>query len=641
MNFLKIILLYLAISISYIFPNWFGSDVGISHIPIQESGRVKPLDTYARNQLLLFYGKEYIDADDTPDNIRIEAIDWLISLLKNPSEELKRKIFYISNWSNSPEVEISLGLDGRDSHRYSFYEIIDGFEQNKSLLEGLRTKPQSSYSNVEKQIVDVYSKIILLDEIAHSFKCIIPEININNQEVLAALKLSGPSKVSYSFFVNNIYLFSPLMAELLEIDPSNWTEKQKVLNQIAIELHNIGQYQYARAIKLIPTNNPNSVWLSPWDFMELDDANTDQIKLIIQLEDIFKLKSINDKKIFEHFELLKQINNSSEYSIIKREVDNNHFQFFFKSLLFYLFAFIFLGVSWMFKPILFRKISLCFMSIGFILHIVGIINRMIIMQRPPVSTLYESIIFVGFVLVLISLIFEIIRKDTLGLFVGLIGGIILHFVGFKYAADGDTLGMLVAVLNSNFWLSIHVTTITFGYGVSLVAGLMGHVYLLRAFWCGNQDKHLKIIYNNVYGLTLIALFFTLFGTILGGIWADQSWGRFWGWDPKENGALLIVMWHLMVLHLRISGLAKPIDFSFFASLVNIIVVLAWFGVNLLSVGLHSYGFTDNVALNLFIFIIIELLLCIGLYIKVKYFSIENKSVQEKTENKENPNKMVN
>ena len=74
MNFLKIILLYLAISISYIFPNWFGSDVGISHIPIQESGRVKPLDTYARNQLLLFYGKEYIDADDTPDNIRIEAI---------------------------------------------------------------------------------------------------------------------------------------------------------------------------------------------------------------------------------------------------------------------------------------------------------------------------------------------------------------------------------------------------------------------------------------------------------------------------------------------------------------------------------------------------------------------------------------
>ena len=127
-------------------------------------------------------------------------------------------------------------------------------------------------------------------------------------------------------------------------------------------------------------------------------------------------------------------------------------------------------------------------------------------------------------------------------------------------------------------------------------------------------EELKKIYNNVYILTLVALFFSLFGTILGRIWADQSWGRFWGWDPKENGALLIVMWHLMVLHLRVSGMAKPLLFCFSASLVNIIVMLAWFGVNLLNVGLHSYGFTDNVATNLFIFIGFEIILCTGLYL---------------------------
>ena len=80
------------------------------------------------------------------------------------------------------------------------------------------------------------------------------------------------------------------------------------------------------------------------------------------------------------------------------------------------------------------------------------------------------------------------------------------------------------------------------------------------------------------------------------------------------------MWHLLVLHLRITGLAKPLDFAFYASLVNIIVVLAWFGVNLLSVGLHSYGFTDNVALNLFVFIAFELIFCTALYVKVKYFT---------------------
>ena len=620
---LKITLLYSILYISCIFPNWFSPDINISHIPIQESGRVKPLDTYARNQLLLFYGKQYIDAKDNPQNQRIEAIDWLINLVKNPSEELNREIFYISNWSNSPEVEISIGLDGRDSHRYSFYEIIEGFRENQDLLESLRSKPQASYSYVEQQILDVYSRIVLLDEIAHSFKCINPEIYIENQDVLDAFGLKEPSTVSYSFFVNNIYLFSPLMAELLEFDPNNWNAKQKDLNRIAIELHTIGQYQYARSLKLIPSDNENNEWLSPWDIIELETPNNNQVELLIQLEKISNLEFINDEMIFTYFSVLENFNDTINYSKIKREVNNNHIKFFSKSLVLYLLAFIMLGLSWIFKPILFRKISLFFISIGFAFHVFGIINRMVIMQRPPVSTLYESILFVGFVLVLISLIFEMIRKDSLGLFVGLIGGIVLHFIGLKYAADGDTLGMLVAVLNSNFWLSIHVTTITFGYGVSLVAGLMGHVYLLRAFLCGIRDKQLKVIYNNVYGLTLIALFFTLFGTILGGIWADQSWGRFWGWDPKENGALLIVMWHLMVLHLRISGLAKPIDFAFFASLVNIIVVLAWFGVNLLNVGLHSYGFTDNVALNLFIFIAIELLFCIGFYLKIKYSSIDS------------------
>ena len=146
--------------------------------------------------------------------------------------------------------------------------------------------------------------------------------------------------------------------------------------------------------------------------------------------------------------------------------------------------------------------------------------------------------------------------------------------------------MLVAVLNSNFWLATHVTTITTGYGRSLFAGLIGHIYLIQSIRFPSEKMYLKSIYANMYGVTIFALFFTLFGTILGGIWADQSWGRFWGWDPKENGALLIVMWHLMVLHLRISGLAKPLDLAFFASLVNIIVVLAWFGVGRLTYSYH-------------------------------------------------------
>ena len=103
----------------------------------------------------------------------------------------------------------------------------------------------------------------------------------------------------------------------------------------------------------------------------------------------------------------------------------------------------------------------------------------------------------------------------------------------------------------------------------------------------------------------MGLLFTTLGTILGGIWADQSWGRFWGWDPKENGALLIVPWLLMLLHGRIGGLVKPLGFSSGLVLGNITVALAWFGVNLLAVGLHNYGFTKAIAVNLTIFCVAE------------------------------------
>ena len=239
------------------------------------------------------------------------------------------------------------------------------------------------------------------------------------------------------------------------------------------------------------------------------------------------------------------------------------------------------------------------------------------MQRPPVATLYESIIFVGGIVALLSLLYEWRRKNTLGLIAGSAAAASLHFIANGYAADGDTMGMLAAVLNSNFWLATHVVVITTGYGCSIVAGILGHVYLLKSIF-GKQDlqtqTELSDLSKNMVGASLIALFFCLFGTILGGIWADQSWGRFWGWDPKENGALLIVLWLLMLVHGKISGDLKAFGFAAGLVLTNAIVAIAWFGVNLLNVGLHSYGFTENVALNLFIFVGVEMVLAAVGYI---------------------------
>jgi ABC-type transport system involved in cytochrome c biogenesis permease subunit len=178
------------------------------------------------------------------------------------------------------------------------------------------------------------------------------------------------------------------------------------------------------------------------------------------------------------------------------------------------------------------------------------------------------------------------------------------------------MGMLVAVLDTNFWLATHVVTISIGYGCALVAGAIGHVYLIKKMIGKTTD--LSDIMKMMLGVSLVALFFCIFGTILGGIWADQSWGRFWGWDPKENGAMLICLWLIWIIHGRLANLLKHEYFAAAMVVTNIIVALAWFGVNLLNVGLHSYGFTANIASNLALFCGVEIAFVVFSLVFIKF-----------------------
>ena len=123
----------------------------------------------------------------------------------------------------------------------------------------------------------------------------------------------------------------------------------------------------------------------------------------------------------------------------------------------------------------------------------------------------------------------------------------------------------------------------------------------------------------MYGITCFATLFSFVGTILGGIWADQSWGRFWGWDPKENGALLIVLWNAIILHARWGGLVRDRGLAVMSVFGNIVVSLSWFGVNMLGVGLHSYGFMDKAFGTLVTFIASQLaVMALGM-IPLKYW----------------------
>jgi ABC-type transport system involved in cytochrome c biogenesis permease subunit len=147
--------------------------------------------------------------------------------------------------------------------------------------------------------------------------------------------------------------------------------------------------------------------------------------------------------------------------------------------------------------------------------------------------------------------------------------------------------------------------VSLGYVATLVAGFFGIGYLI-ANWCGSDAKAQRELYRCCYGTACFGILFSFVGTVLGGLWADDSWGRFWGWDPKENGALLIVIWNALMLHARWDGMVKARGFSVLAIGGNIVTAWSWFGTNELGIGLHSYGFTSGVLMWLTIFILSQL-----------------------------------
>jgi len=177
------------------------------------------------------------------------------------------------------------------------------------------------------------------------------------------------------------------------------------------------------------------------------------------------------------------------------------------------------------------------------------------------------------------------------------------------SAGGDTIAVLQAVLDTQFWLATHVVCITMGYAATYMAGLFGVLYVVCGFATPLLDRGLrKELGRIIYGITCFAILFSFFGTVLGGLWADDSWGRFWGWDPKENGALIIVLWNALILHARWDKLIADRGLAVLAVGGNIVTSWSFFGVNQLGIGLHSYGFTSGVAVALDLFGLSQLVL---------------------------------
>lgn len=572
-----------------------------STIPVMNDGRIKPIDTFARNYLIGISGKETLED--------LQATAWLVELLFNQNFAYKRLIFNITN----QDVSNALQLPLRQNHLYSFEELSSVFNANIQLIQTVHQIKESDRSLAQNQLAELYVKYLIYLDISNSLSALLPQLIITNNELANDLNITQNEKFSYFDISQKQEKLTEKLQLLQGKKVIDMADEEKSLLFLVANMRSILQSNRSQTTRVIPSQDKQALWETPWE--AIHNKESIEIKNLLSLWKQLA-NNYNDQNQIEWNKtslLLQQksLSISSEKVNLKMYTETlyNKLNIFEVTKIIYCIGFILaiLSVFILKKSEEARKIIFSLLLSGVALHLIGLLVRCYIMSRPPVATLYESIIFVSFIGCAFSLFIEKKRMDYSGIFLCALIGVPLQYIGSKYAIDGDTMGMLSAVLNTNFWLATHVLTISIGYGCCLIAGGLGHFYLLQILLNSEDTRKLNNIFQNMLAVGLFALFFSLSGTILGGIWADQSWGRFWGWDPKENGALLIVLWLLLLLHGLIGKLLSPILFAAGMALTNIVVILTWFGVNLLGVGLHSYGFAKNTGVNITIFCTIDIL----------------------------------
>jgi len=579
-------------------------------LPVQDEGRIKPLDTYARFKLLKLNGRRsFRDADGRSGS----ALEWLLDCLFFPEQAARYETFVVDN----SEVLVALELPEKSRRdRYSYEELAPARERLYELAsrygakEGPRSLLENQVINLANNVHDFELLASYLDFARHKF-------DVGGSDIFKSI-FPGKSEVR----TTDVIAKAPELAEtFVELNKDSENRKSE-LDAVGRIIHEADQLAgTAAAIRMVPLPNPEQAeWATPSDIIQLTFVRN--VPMPPQAEILGHLETLADARdnpgVFLeqarqfHQTLTAMAAARGEYEKIPLEVLFYRGQFLYYALVLYILSFLLIAFQWLRSPksgaALWRAANLALVALPTILLIAGIAMRSIIRGRPPVTTLYETILFCTAVAAVVSLFIEFINRQRIVLAVGALLGVAGMFLANKYEVHegADTMPSMVAVLDTNFWLATHVTTIAIGYGAGLLASAMAHVYVFGRL--GNKIRRIgrigrigpieieerqRALARTVYGVLCFSLLFSVLGTVLGGIWANESWGRFWGWDPKENGALMIVLWQLAILHARRGGIIGDLGVNLAVIAGGLVIAFSWFGVNLLGIGLHSYGFTSG------------------------------------------------
>ena len=565
-------------------------------LPLTANGRIVPLDSLARNSLLEIREKQTLNTEPwkawNEHPKIIPAAEWLANVMMNPAVADEWPVFRIDNPDlisllKLPDKDAAKHADGKHFSWNQIQPALETFDKENKRIQGVEAANRTAYENAIAKMEQRLTRYAQLKNAVQpadaqdwpaelaAYEKLIPD-------GVAAVKAQQAGQKydqnNFNIFVAYIERFQ-FMANLQPplILPPNGPREWRRMGDALLEVPHGTPVDdairdYARMAGAIAANQPD----------EFNAALKDYRATLVPSQ-------------------------AKALAKAQAEVFFNQMEPFYNAMVIYVLAGLLAVFSWFNLSETLRRCSFWLIGLAFVIHTTGLVYRMVLEGRPPVTNLYSSAIFIGWGAVLLGLILEKFYRNGIGAVVASGIGFITLIIAHHLALEGDTMEMMRAVLDTNFWLATHVVAVTVGYASTYVAGFLGLIYILRGVFTKTLDAATgKALARMIYGIVCFATLFSFVGTVLGGIWADQSWGRFWGWDPKENGALIIVLWNALILHLRWGGIIRERGLVNCAIFGNIVTAWSWFGVNMLGIGLHSYGFTEAAFKWLMLFVVSQL-----------------------------------
>jgi ABC-type transport system involved in cytochrome c biogenesis permease subunit len=530
----------------------------VGALAVEDGGRIKPFSSYSAFALLRSVGKKTLTFQSQGSRLCISSVEWALDCMLRPALAAQLPAFLV----NRDETVQRLGLPAKPEKRkrYSYAELFP-FQQ-AIYAQSVRLNQLPAPDETDREIIGLANKLRQVE-----LWMAMPELMLTRPK---ALDSAGFPRIFYR-------------------DPEGWTSvpsKSEAAN-------------FARAA-LFAQQSASNPALSLTQAEQLFDSTISSTNLV-----------------------------EAQGYRIPLERENLYYKIdpLYTAMALFIASFLLLLVGSLIpiprkQNLLFKLYHFCwgkglrgpwFLALaGGIVLLVGLVLRLLITMRSPVGNTFETITLIACACVLVSLVMELFNKRGIILIAGVVLGGLACQLGILYESvqATDHMDPLVAVLRSNFLLSTHVITIVLGYAAGLLAAVISHFAVFCQPLNLVRKPTVMALTRMAYGALAFSLLFTLVGTVFGGIWGNEAWGRFWGWDPKENGALMIVLWQLIVLHARRAGYIHVFGLHMGNIVGAIIIAFAWWGVNTMGVGLHSYGFAEGRSALSF-FYIAELLVLIA------------------------------